>query len=147
MNLAGLFKIAGHLGQHLYIGNPHIDGETEGLEDVIADPGGGLLRGRVQMGDGCEIQIAFVDGDLLQVGCVIAQKLHHGPAVAAVHGMVGRLHHQIRAFPQGGCHRLGGLDAVFLRGNGLGQDDTVTALLVSADDGGNGAQIHRAAVF
>ena len=114
---------------------------------MIADPGGRLLRGWIEVGDGREIQIAFVDGYLLQIRRIPGQQLHHGPAVAAVHGVIRLLHHEAGTFPQGRGHRLGSLNPVLLRRNRLSQHDPMAALLISADNSRNGSQIYVASIL
>jgi len=145
--LSRFFKIACHLGQDLDIGDSHIDRKGQLLKNPIPDLFGCRLRGGIPMGDGGEIQIAFVYGNLFQIRCKFQEQFHHGLAAAAVQGMIGGLYHQSGAFAQGGGHRLPGLDFIFFGRQGFCQYYPAAVLLVPADDGGNSPQIYRTSVF
>ena len=148
MDLSGLFKIAGHLRQHLDRGNPYVYRKSKAREDPVPDSSCGFLGRSVEACPGGKIHITLVDGDLFELrGEFFDEKSYHGAAVLPVKPVIRRSHDKARTFAQSGGHRLPGLDTVFLRRDGFGQDYAVAALLISSNDGGNGPQIRRAPVL
>lgn len=59
-----------------------------------------------------------------------------------IHGMVRRNYGKMGTFANGVYHGLSGGDAIRFGGNGLGKHDAVPLADISADDGGNLAQVN-----
>ena len=99
------------------------------------------------MGDAGKVQVALVHADLLDIRRVGVQKVHEPSAVLVVQGMVGRLHVDIRTFPQSICHRLPGVYPILFCRDGFGQHDAVSGFPVPAYDGGNSPDVKLSAAF
>ena len=144
MDLIGLFKVAGHFGQELVLGDADVDGEAElgenGVLDLVCD---GERVGVEQVGAG-HIEEAFVDRDLLHHGGEAAADGDEGAGIARIEGEIRRGEDELRAFAQRHADRLAGGDAEFFRGDGLGEDDAGALVPVAADGGGDGAQVRLA---
>ena len=148
MYLSGLFEITGHLCQNLGCGDSYVYSEAEGFQDPVPDERGSLFGRGIAGRDGSKIQIAFVNGYLLQLGRkFFGEKLDHSLAVTPVKLVVGRLHDEAGTFAQGGCYRLPGLNSIFFCRDRFSQHDAVAAFLISADNRGNRPQVGFASVF
>ena len=145
MDAIRFFKVRSHFSEQLACGDPHVYAEAEFLVNPVLK-----FRCRIKgvfPGQVAHIHKALVDGVSLDEGGVFPENLHHGFTGLHVDTVSGRDDLQLGAFDEGRKEGLSSFNPIFLAGDGLGQDDTMPALGVSSDDGGNGPDVQGLTVL
>lgn len=96
-----------------------------------------LRQSEIQLiGDRCKVQKTFINGKLFNVRCKRTQKRHKLLGILTVHRMIRTCDNQGFTFSKSMCDRFAGFDTKRFCRSRLCQYDPVTALAVSADNGG-----------
>ena len=141
MDLIGLFKIAGHLGQQLVAGDADVDREAQLAADAVLEPVRGEDGRAVEPLGAGHVDPRLVDGILLDHGRNFAQEGDHLLRGGDVEVVIRLGYDEVGTFVAGHAERLAGLDASFFRRDALGENDAGADVLMPGDDGRDLAQI------
>ena len=109
--------------------------------DTLTDFSGGSHRIAEEVDRGSHIQKCLVDAELLNIRSIFFQQMDQGIRALGIKFKTGWDQNKIRAFAKRLGDSFSGCDAIFFGWSGLGQNDTVTGFLVTANCGRNGAKI------
>lgn len=132
VHLVRLLEIRSHFGKQLIGGNPHIHSEAKLCVDLVLDLMGGCNGIRVDQGGACHIQEHFVNGKGFHHRGIVPANRLKCQGILCIKAKITGNHHKIGAFPKSHGHRLPGLNAVLLGGNGFGNHDSRALLWISA---------------
>ncbi len=132
MHFVRFFEIGRHFGQEFIGGNPHIHSEAKLCVDLVLDLMGGCNGIRVDQGGACHIQEHFVNGKGFHHRGIVPANRLKCQGILCIKAKITGNHHKIGAFPKSHGHRLPGLNAVLLGGNGFGNHDSRALLWISA---------------
>ena len=141
VDLVGLFKVGGHLGQQPVGGHADVDGEPQFPPHPLPD-GAGRLQRRAEQGPGAgHVQERLVDAVLLHIGGIVPQNGDQGLAVLHVPVEIRRRDDELRALEPGREQAFPRMDAEGFGRAALGQHHAVALFLVAAHRRGHRAQI------
>ncbi len=147
MHQVGLFKIRGHFGKNLFVGNTDIYGKAEAVPDFVFDGLRGVVGGGEAVLYGGKIQKTLVHAELLDIRADFGQKMHKFTAFLIIKLMVRGFYYKAGTFPKRVYNGLSRYNAVFFGGNGLGKHHAVAAFHVAPHNSRDFAQIGIVAVF
>ena len=151
MDLIGLFKVAGYLGQQLVAGDADVDREAQLAADAVLEPVRGEDGRAVEPLGAGHVDPRLVDGILLDHRRNLAQEGDQLLRGGDIEIVIRLGYDEIGAFVARHAERLASLDASFFRRDALGENDAGADVLMPGDDGRDLAQIgllaeHKAAI-
>ena len=146
MDLIGLFKIAGHLGQQLVAGDADVDREAQLAADAVLEPVRGEDGRAVEALGAGHVDPRLVDGILLDHGRNLPQKRHQAARGRNVERVIGLGHDEIRALVARHAKGLPCFYTVFFRRCAFGQHDARAEVFVVRNDRRNIPQIRTSSL-